>query len=470
MDFTKRVIYLIIGPALFAACALGLSDVFGGPGAQAVGTLLWMVFWWVSRPVDLTVTALLPIPVNALFSIVPMADVISQYFSESIVLVFGSCLLTVPWKATGFDRRVAYKILAVVGPSLTSQLVVWFVASMLFSAVLPNIAVVSLFCPLALAMFRAAGYEGLRDCPSGPPIFLAICWGTVLGGIITPLGGAMNVTAISLLQEQLGIEVMYLDWIIRFLPYTIVTMLVFFGMMMAMFRKVEPLKGSKEFFREGYKAMGKIKADEAMVGIFFAVAFLGALCRPLFAGILPNLVPAYIFVAMGMLSFIFTYKKQPLMGWDDAQKGVMWGMMYLFAGGLAIGTLINGSGATSVIATILQGFSLDGGITTIIVFVLLACLISELTSSTVSSAVTVPLVIALTTQLGLNPIPYWCIVVMAFDAEFLLPVSIRAVPAGYGLEAGHMLKYGLPMMVARIVIIIVMGYLLMQFWPTFSVL
>ena len=34
MDFTNRVIYLIIGPALFAACALGLSDVFGGPGIQ----------------------------------------------------------------------------------------------------------------------------------------------------------------------------------------------------------------------------------------------------------------------------------------------------------------------------------------------------------------------------------------------------------------------------------------------------
>lgn len=470
MDFKKRLAYLIIGPVLFAVCALAFADALTGPGALAVGTLAWMVFWWVSRPVDLTVTALLPIPINALFNIVPMTNVISQYFSESIVLVFGACLLTVPWKATGLDRRVAYKILSVVGTSLTSQLIVWFIASMLFSAVLPNIAVVALFCPVALAMIKAAGYEGLSDCPAGPPIFLAIAWGTVLGGIITPLGGAMNVTAISLLQEQLGIEVMYVDWIVRFLPYVLVCAVVFFALMMAMFRKVEPLKGSKEFFTEGYREMGPIKRDEALCGIFFLVTFFGALCRPLFSAFLPSLVPAYIFVGMGMLSFFCTYKGKEIMTWPEAQSGVMWGMMYLFAGGLALGTLLNGSGATAQIVTIIQGFAFDGGITTIIMFVLIAAVISELTSSTVSAACIVPIVLAFATQTGLNPIPYWLITVMAFDAEFLLPVSIRAVPASYGLSPSDMLSKGMPLFIARLVIIVVLGFVLMQVWPTFLTL
>ena len=470
MDPKKRLLYIVIGPVLFFACWFGLQGVFSTAGAQAVGTLVWMVFWWVARPFDLTVTALLPIPINAILNIVPVADVISQYFNESIVLVFGSCLLTVPWKSTGLDKRVAYKILSVVGTSVTSQLVVWFIASMLFSAVLPNIAVVSLFCPVALAMFRAAGYEGVRDCPSGPPIFLAIAWGTVLGGIITPLGGAMNVAAIDLYQEATGTEVMYLDWIVRFLPYVLTCMVVFFIIMFAMFRKVEPHKGSKEFFTEGYKALGAIKGNEATCGILFLVAFAGALARPLFAEILPALAPAYIFVGIGMLSFVITYKGEPILTWEDAQKGVMWGMMLLFGGGLALGTLLNGSGATNAIAGLLSNLSLDGGLTTIIVFVLIAVVISECTTSTASAVVIVPIVIAFASQFGLNVVPYWLIAVMAFDAEFLLPVSIRAVPASYGLDPSHMLKYGLPIMIARFVIIVVLGYLLMQFWPAFSVL
>ncbi len=67
---------------------------------DAIGTLLWMVFWWVTQPVTLTVTAFLPVGVNAIFGMVEMGDVISQYASGSIILVFGSCLLTIPWATT----------------------------------------------------------------------------------------------------------------------------------------------------------------------------------------------------------------------------------------------------------------------------------------------------------------------------------------------------------------------------------
>ena len=77
MDTKKRLIYLIIGPVLFAIASVALKGAIGGPGAMAIGTLLWMVFWWVTQPVALTVTAFLPVGVNAIFGMVEMGDVIS---------------------------------------------------------------------------------------------------------------------------------------------------------------------------------------------------------------------------------------------------------------------------------------------------------------------------------------------------------------------------------------------------------
>lgn len=136
MDTKKRLIYLIIGPVLFAIASVALKGAIGGPGAMAIGTLLWMVFWWVTQPVALTVTAFLPVGVNAIFGMVEMGDVISQYASGSIILVFGSCLLTIPWATTGLDRRVALKVLSLVGPSMKSQITVWLLASMIFSSCL----------------------------------------------------------------------------------------------------------------------------------------------------------------------------------------------------------------------------------------------------------------------------------------------------------------------------------------------
>ena len=45
MDTKKRTIQLIIGPVLFAIASVALKGAIGGPGAMAIGTLLWMVFW-----------------------------------------------------------------------------------------------------------------------------------------------------------------------------------------------------------------------------------------------------------------------------------------------------------------------------------------------------------------------------------------------------------------------------------------
>ena len=106
MDTKKRLIYLIIGPVLFAIASVALKGALGGLGAMAIGTLLWMVFWWATQPVSLTVTAFLPVGINALFGMVEQSGVIAQYASGSIILIFGSCLLTIPWATTGLDRRL----------------------------------------------------------------------------------------------------------------------------------------------------------------------------------------------------------------------------------------------------------------------------------------------------------------------------------------------------------------------------
>lgn len=182
----KRIIYLLIGPILLVVSSLGLTGVFGTAGAQAIGVSLWMIFWWITRPVHITITALLPALVNAFLNMVPMTDVISQYSCESIVLVFASGLIIMPWASIGLDRRIALKVLSVVGPSMKSQTIVWLCATTIFSTVLPNIAVVTLFCPIAVAMLKAAGEEDISTSKAGLPIMLAIAWGVSLGGGGTP--------------------------------------------------------------------------------------------------------------------------------------------------------------------------------------------------------------------------------------------------------------------------------------------
>jgi sodium-dependent dicarboxylate transporter 2/3/5 len=93
-----------------------------------------------------------------------------------------------------------------------------------------------------------------------------------------------------------------------------------------------------------------------------------------------------------------------------------------------------------------------------------------MTNSTVSAAVTLPIVIAVTSKLGLNPIPYLFTTAMGMNYESLLPVSVRAISVGYGLDPDKLMKQGFPITVARMLVAVLVGYITMQLWPGFGVL
>ena len=87
------------------------AQPFGAAAAGALGMAAWMALWWALRPVAIAVTALLPIVVNAALTLIPNGEVISQYFSEIVVLLLGADLICLTWSRTGLDKRVAVKAL-----------------------------------------------------------------------------------------------------------------------------------------------------------------------------------------------------------------------------------------------------------------------------------------------------------------------------------------------------------------------
>ena len=461
MSIQKRLTHLIIGPVLYALIwLLGTeANLLDATAAKGLGVAVWMIYWWVTRPVNITVTALLPGIVNALFNIVPMENVISQYASSSIVLIFGSCLLTAPWAKIGLDKRISLKALSLIGPSMKSQIAVWLLAAAVLSNMMPNVVVVAIFTPIAVSMLAAAGYKDIKTCEPAVPILCAIAWGSQLGGAGTPLGGAMNITAISFIEEFTGTEFMYVDWIKVMLPYTVIVTVIVLVAMILRPMKVTSLEGTKEYFQKEYKALGPMKKDEKISLALFVTAMLGSFVRPLYADLLPGLVPAYLFLILGCVNFVIVgMNKEMLLDWDEAQREVMWGMLLLFAGGLALGQILTGSGANDAIAGVISKMPLTGGLVTVAIFAVFASLISEMTNSTVSAAVSIPIVIGVTSKLGLNPLPYIFTVCMAMNYESLLPVSVRAISVGYGLDPDKLLKSAAPLTLLRLIIAIAVGY------------
>lgn len=466
-----RLLSMLSGPTAFGLVFFLAKDTFAYKGSLAIATTIWMALWWVLRPVNVSVTALIPIPINALFNLIPMNQIISQYFSEIIILLLGADIICLTWHSSGLDRRLSVKTLCLIGTSMKQQIAVWLSVATVLSMFLPNVVVCTILVPIAVSMLKFIGEEDIKSSKIAVPILLAIVWGAGIGGFGTPIGGAANLVAINYIEGISGHELMYVDWVVRFLPFLLVILALNLLFLFALKLPVEHINGTKSYFAQMYKELGALKQSEKIsLGLFLAATLL-SFARPLYAELLPGMKPAYVFFTLSLLTFILNDEQgRPLMDWPQAERSIMWGMLFLFAGGLALGRLVTETGATATIARLISEGNLTGGLGTVFVFTLFACGLSEISSNTAAAAITVPVVVGITTELGLDPIPYLLISIVAFNCAYILPVSIRAIPVGYGLAANTLLVKGAGLATLSAITITTVGYIIMKFWPIFLTL
>lgn len=471
MRKARNIITVFVGPLLFLLAYFLLPEfVFSDAAARgAIGTVAWMAFWWITAPVDYAVTAFLPIGVNAIFQFVDMSTVIANYASETILLLLGASLIVVSWEITGLDKRIAVKFLSLIGGKFSVQIIFWFVLSALLSAVLPNAVVCATITPIAVSMLKFIGEGDVSTSKKGSVILLTIAYAAGAGGLASPLGGAMNLVTVDYIEQITGEEYMYTSWVIRFLPIMLVLFVTNILYLIRHCKKGENLAGSREYFASVYKELPKMSYEEKLSLVLFLVPTILSFSRQLYQDYLPGLKPAYVFIICAILSFFVKRKDgTKVMVWKEVQGKVVWDLIYVFAGGLAAGTLINGSGAAKCIGDLVASMNLDGGFLTVLIIVTVTVLLSDVTSNTATAAVAIPIVISIAQGIGKDPIPYVYIASIGVNLSYMLPTSIRAIPVGYGLKPKFMLKEGIPLTIIVILSMSVVGYLLLKYWPAFS--
>ena len=395
-----------------------------------------------NRPVHLAVTGFLPLATVALFNFAPMERILPAYAAELVILLLSANVLTTCWTRWGLDRRIALASLIGVGTNTTRQIIAWFAIGMVLSAFLPNTIVAATMIPIVVAMLRYIGIEDLWESNLGTALVIAVAWGTSAGGATTPLGGAPNLLTVEFIQAMVtGQEFPFATWVVRFLQLSLAVMLVTFLYVCVAFKpEIGRLQGTRQFFIGELRSLGPMSVHEKWGFVLFFAAALLAFTRPLYAGRVPAFTPAYAFLSLAIVCFLLKPRGENLMTWEYAQKRMMWGLFYLFAGGTALGRVLTETGTAAYIAEMLLPYASGGGFFAVLVFAGLTLLMTQITNNTAAVAITVPITISTLQSLDLNPLPF--VYIVATKAAILIMVDssfcsldVRSVEFGLALWA-----------------------------------
>ena len=181
----------------------GKAFVLSPEGKGALAVFLLAATWWVFEVVPIGVTSLAIGVLQVLFFIRPAKDAFKDYMDPSVLFIFGSIVVGLVFTKTGLTRRIAYKMLGIVGEKTSMIYLGCFVLTAALTHIMAHTAVAATIYPLLVAIYAMYG-EGDKPTKFGKGLFIGMAYIAGAGSIVTLLGAARGAVALGFFNEVAG--------------------------------------------------------------------------------------------------------------------------------------------------------------------------------------------------------------------------------------------------------------------------
>jgi sodium-dependent dicarboxylate transporter 2/3/5 len=157
--------------------------------ARCAAITLVMSYLWMSAPIPIGCTALLPLPLFPILGISPARSVAVSYFNDTMWVFIGSFIVALAVEKSNLHRRIALRALTIVGTRPVMVLAAFMLVTASLSMVLSNTACAIMMVPIAGAMFEAIDNITGRSEPGlKKALSLGIAYASSTGGLTTLTG------------------------------------------------------------------------------------------------------------------------------------------------------------------------------------------------------------------------------------------------------------------------------------------
>ena len=374
-------------------------------------------------------------------------------FADPVVMLFlGGFVLAIVASKYGMDAVMARTLLGIFGKNPKMVLLGFLLVIAIFSMFMSNTATAAM-----MLAFLAPVLKALPDDETGKvALALSIPVAANLGGIGTPIGTPPNATAVRFLAEA-GYDVTFAEWMVRMIPYVIIMILVAWVILLFFF----PFKSEKVVLE-----IPESRKEKSWKSTVVWVTFIGTIllwATESLTGINSNVVAL---IPLGVLTCTGIFTKEDI-------KEINWSVLWLVAGGFALGTCLQGTGLAKVLIQAIP----FGAMPVLLVFLIagLVCyFLSNFISNSATAALLIPILIVIAEGMA-DPSAannasflamggtYAMIIFVAVCASIamLFPISTppNAIASSTGLvDTKDMAKVG--------ILIGVIGFVLGFFWLT----
>ncbi|MCW5890518.1 MAG: DASS family sodium-coupled anion symporter [bacterium] len=471
-DRLRRAIGLALAPLVFAGLWLAPLEL-SAPAHRLAAILGTVVVLWVTEAIPMVVTALLGVAAAVALGVAPAKEAFAA-FADPLVFVFVGTFITA--RAIffhGLDRRFAYGILALpfVEARPRRVLAAYVATGVLISMWISNTATVAMLYPIGLSLLTVLESRGATGPRYASALLLGASFAVAIGGLATPVGTPPNMIGLGFLRNEIAYDLPFFSWMALGVPVSAVLAVA----CVLLLGRTAPAGGRVEALAHAIaaerRALGPWTLGQVNALIAFAVTVLlwvapGFMALawgtqdPLykaFTTYVPEPVAALIGASLLFVLPVDVRRLEFTLPWEEAVR-IDWWIVFLYGGGLALGTMAFQTGLAEAMGRALVGLlGVHGELGLLAFSTAMATVLSETTSNTAAANMIVPIAIALAEAAGTDPVLPVLGASLGSSLGFMLPVSTPCnaiVYASGRIPLRDMMRRGIVMDVVGVVLIV----------------
>ncbi|MGA2939835.1 MAG: DASS family sodium-coupled anion symporter [Syntrophobacteraceae bacterium] len=467
----KRYGLLIALAALSGLLLIPVPHGLSVAGHRILALLVFSVVLWVTEGVSYPVSGVIiatlmtfligmspnPEKAGVLYGTSQGLTMALGGFSNTAWALVGAALfLAAAMTKTGLDRRIALKVLSLIGTSTNRILIGVILVGFVLSFFVPSTtARVACLVPIVMGIITAFGVD--RSSRFAAMLMIATAQADSIWNVGIKTAAAQNMIAVNFIKQQLGYDITWLEWFIAAAPYAaIMSVALFFVLTKLLPPDLKEIPGGREIVRKQLAALGPMSAPEKKL-LCISIALLFFWTTEKILHDIDTSSSTLAAIALMMLP------RLGIMTWEEAQKRIAWGTLFLFGIGISLGSaMVSTKAGVWLAKAIVPAFGLSTATALMIVLTLAAFLIIVhlgFASASGLSAAMIPIIIEVLKNVstpGLNVIGMTMILQYVISFGFILPVNAPQNMIAFGtntFSVPQFIRTGIPLTIIAYLLI-----------------